>query len=265
MKVLREVTTLVHFQRDWSSLFNFLLNIRLIPFSYEFPPLEILVDTIRADKSARILSGQKKATIDETDISQHFRNLPIDDALLSPFQMTHFDLSQFQKPKGLLQGLEEKVMVPWMKFLHSAGFTWHRCFPILFISGPNSATNYHMDLSHVLAWQIYGSKNFHTLREPNRWAPLHKMVEEVQREEACMPPGLTSKDLLTFVMGPGDILWNQLLTPHWVEASRKTAVSLNISHGGLRYRGKLSPQELALEDWWELHPEEIWRGPQQPL
>ena len=34
-----------------------------------------------------------------------------------------------------------------------------------------------------------------------------------------------------------------------------------LSHGGLRYQGRLAPQEQALEEWWQTHPEEVWLGP----
>ena len=249
------------FRKRWNGWLNFPLAKSLVPFSYRFPPLDRMVDAVRRDEEVRILSGKRGDRMDETDISRRFRSLPIQEALDSPFQMSHFDLSRFQDPGGLLEGLEEQVMVPWKRFLRSAGFTWRRCFPILFFSGPGCATNYHMDLSHVLAWQIYGTKHFHGLTEPGRWAPLDEVVQEARREELSKPRGLRPRDVLTFVMKPGDCLWNQLLTPHWVEASSETAVSLNLSHGGLRCQGRLAPQEQALEEWWKTHPDEVWLGP----
>ena len=46
------------------------------------------------------------------------------------------------------------------------------------------------------------------------------------------------------------VLFNKLLTPHWVEAvGSEVAVSLNISHGGLRLRGELCRNERELEAW----------------
>ena len=46
------------------------------------------------------------------------------------------------------------------------------------------------------------------------------------------------------------MLFNKLLTPHWVEAvGEEVAVSLNISHGGLRLRGELCRNERELEAW----------------
>jgi hypothetical protein len=49
-------------------------------------------------------------------------------------------------------------------------------------------------------------------------------------------------------MHPGDVLWNVLLTPHWVEAGEEVALSVNISHGGVRLHGKLFRHEQELED-----------------
>ena len=60
-------------------------------------------------------------------------------------------------------------------------------------------------------------------------------------------------------MQPGDLLWNQLLTPHWVTAGAdKAAFSLNISHGGLRHRGEFLANEVPLRKRWQDHPEEAW-------
>lgn len=38
-----------------------------------------------------------------------------------------------------------------------------------------------------------------------------------------------------------------LLTPHWVDASDSVAMSINLSHGGVRLNCKLSPNEEELE------------------
>ena len=49
-------------------------------------------------------------------------------------------------------------------------------------------------------------------------------------------------------MTPGDVLFNKLLTPHWVQAlGEEVAVSLNISHGGLRLDGEVCRNESELE------------------
>ncbi len=63
------------------------------------------------------------------------------------------------------------------------------------------------------------------------------------------PPGITRADTLSYEMKPGDVLWNALLTPHWVEAADCVTYSINISHGGLRLNGKLCLHEQELEAW----------------
>ena len=40
-------------------------------------------------------------------------------------------------------------------------------------------------------------------------------------------------------------VWNHLLTPHWVDSFALT-LNVNISHGGLRLRGRLCRYEAAL-------------------
>ena len=97
----------------------------------------------------------------------------------------------------------------------------------------------------MLAWQIYGTKRFCGLKDPNRWAPREVRVN-YQAGQFARPSELTDADALCHAMRPGDALWNVLLTPHWVEAGDEVALSVNISHGGLRYRGKLSRNEQEL-------------------
>lgn len=178
-----------------------------------------------------------------------------------PFQVSLFNLASFYGPTQFLEGFEEQVMEPWKKFLVEGDFTCERCYPILFISGPHCATNYHLDVSHVLAWQICGTKIFSGLRDPERWAPLEEMIQERYRNAVSKPDELKAGDILAYVMEPGDVLWNQILTPHWVDATDDIACSINLSHGGLRWRGRLCQREERLEAWWASNPDERWKKP----
>ena len=165
-----------------------------------------------------------------------------------PFALAHFHLSVFDAPGRILHGFEEHVLAPWQRALRDKGFTWDRCYPIVFISGIECATNYRMDFSHVLAWQVYGIKRFWGLKDPDRWAP--RDVRLTYRAGAVEKPAdIVDDDPLCYDMGPGDVLWNALLTPHWVEAGTDVAMSINLSHGGLRLNGKLCPHEQELADY----------------
>ena len=76
---------------------------------------------------------------------------------------------------------------------------------------------------------------------------------------AKAPPEYDEADVLAYHMEPGDLLWNQLLTPHWVVAGEdQAAMSLNISHGLVRYRGEFGPNEALLHQRWEEYPDEAW-------
>jgi hypothetical protein len=178
----------------------------------------------------------------------------MEEALESPFSLAHYQLSNFDQPGSVLYGFKEKVLDPWQEALRAAGFTWERCYPIVFISGPHCATNYHMDFSHVAAWQVYGHKRFCGLKSPGRWAPW-KTRMSYSPQNFQRPEALTEADALCYPMKPGDVLWNALLTPHWVEASEEAAMSINVSHGGLRLNGRLCPHEQELEDHRAAHPE----------
>ncbi len=161
--------------------------------------------------------------------------------------MSHFKLPNFYAPGRLFHGFEEQVLDPWRTALAEAGFTWTRCYPIIFISGPHCATNYHMDRSHVVAWQRHGIKRFVGLQDPHRWAPLEERM--LPGGNMKRPPAITEADTLPYEMKPGETLWNALLTPHWVEAADHVTYSINLSHGGLRLNGNLCPHEQELEDW----------------
>jgi len=241
----RTVDTWSEFRDAWDGVINFRLTGECVPFAFDLPPLADIVDTIRHDAEARTVRGGKGVQLDLDDIGPAFRQLPIEDALHSQFQLAHFKLERFYD--GLLQGFEEQVLEPWRQGLAAAGFTWERCYPIIFISGPGCATNYHMDGSHVLAWQRYGTKLFSGLKDPDRWAPFETRMQF--GPGIVQPDGLTPNDALTYEMAPGDVLWNQLLTPHWVEASDEPAMSINLSHGGLRLNGELCRNERELVEW----------------
>lgn len=239
------VRTWTEFQRRWSGVHNFLLAGECVPFAFDLPPLDRVVAELRADEKARITPGTRGDRLQLADQAGAFRALPIEQALASSFALAHFQLDRFDAPGRCLHGFTRAVLEPWQRALTAAGFTWERCYPIIFISGRGCATNYHMDFSHVLAWQIYGTKRFCGLRDPERWAPRDVRLN-YQPEGFAKPAALTDADALCYDMRPGEVLWNALLTPHWVEAGEEVALSINLSHGGIRFRGELCPHEAEL-------------------
>lgn len=239
------VTTWGAFRRRWGGVRNFLMGGECVPFAYAPPPLERVVDELRADSEARITPGLKGDRLELADRAAEFRALPLAEAMRRPFALAHFKLSRFDAPGCCLHGFTAAVLTPWQEALRAAGFTWERCYPIVFISGIGCATNYHMDFSQVLAWQVHGTKRFCGLREPDCWAP-HEIRVNYRPEGFAKPTAITSVDAECFDMRPGDVLWNTLLTPHWVEAGEEVAMSINLSHGGLRWHGELCPHEQEL-------------------
>jgi hypothetical protein len=235
----------MEFRRRWGGVSNFLLGGGCAPFAYRLPPLERIVEELRADPEARITSGRKSDRLDLADVAAEFRGLPVAEAMRRPFALAHFQLARFDAPGRCLHGFTAAVLNRWQEALRAAGFTWERCYPIVFISGIGCATNYHMDFSQVLAWQVYGTKRFCGLREPERWAPREVRVN-YRPEGFVRPAALTMADAECFDMRPGDLLWNTLLTPHWVEAGGEVAMSINLSHGGLRLHGELCAHEAEL-------------------
>jgi hypothetical protein len=157
----------------------------------------------------------------------------------------------------MLEGFGEQVLKPWQDALANAGFIWTRCYPILFVSGAGCMTKYHMDYSHVVAWQIAGTKTFSGFKEPDRWTTLE---QRVHRHGVQLPEGVRDEDVLAYEMPPGSVLWNCMLTPHWVAAGNEPSYSLNISHGGVSRNGQFSPHEQEIIQWRIDHPEESQIG-----
>lgn len=245
------------FSRRWSGPLNFRLAPGLVSFDFEFPSLDQVIDEIRQDEAARVLTGVKAAQFrGEAILREDFCRLPIEKVMDSPFTLAHFKLSVFDKPGGFLHGFGDNVLARWQGTLQQAGFTWERCYPIIFISGKGCATNYHMDFSHVMAWQVYGVKRFCGLRDPDRWADRDVRLHYQQPSTLARPDDVREEDSLCYDMRPDDKLWNVLLTPHWVEAGDEPAMSVNFSHGGLRHHGQLSPNEQELETFRQTHPDQ---------
>lgn len=239
MRVKEVVSTWEEFRVHWSGLYNFRMEGEVVPFDFDWPTLQQIVDGVRLDDEARIWRGSQGKKLDKTDVADWYRSLPIEDAVNSNVQMSHFNLSRISGQGQVLEGLYERIVNPWQEALRANGFTWERMNPIIFLSGPSCHTNYHIDGSHVLAVQVAGTKVFCALKDPDRWAPreIRERYWDVTR-----PEGITEDDVITFEMKPGDVLWNPLLIPHWVYATDETAYSLNISHGGMRLDGEFSPR-----------------------
>jgi hypothetical protein len=248
------VTDWTHFKSSWNGAHNFLMEGDCVPFEFELPPLSDIVDAVRNHPEANIGTGVKGTSLDMSSIARQFRQLPIEEAMRSRFSIAHYHLSVFDAPGQFLHGFKERVLEPWQNALTAQGFSFTRCYPIIFISGADCATNYHMDFSHVVAWQTHGTKRFCGLHDPGRWAPYDARVT-YGSQPFEKPASIGNDDELCYEMSPGTVLWNCLLTPHWVEAADEPAMSINISHGGLRLNGKLSPCEQELMEWSEANPD----------
>lgn len=253
------VKNIDEFLQNWNGQRNFLIHPDYFEFKMDFPPIEEVVDVLRRDEQARVNIPGDLTDGEKETLAEEFRILPIDQVIDRPFSLAHFYLENFYGPGKFLNDFQEKVMIPWRTFLSSAGFTWQRCYPIIFISGRNCSSSYHMDTSHVVAWQVWGVKTFNAFKNPSDYAPLDIAVNKPKSlRRVNGPPDHEPEDVLSYRMEKGDLLWNQLLTPHWVPAGDEVAMSLNISHGGIRHSGQFSSNESALRERWKQHPEEAW-------
>lgn len=244
------------FHARWHGMHNFLMAGECFPIEYELPPPDQIVDMLRRDPDSRIQPSSDGGKATRVDISAAFRALPLDTAMEQRFSLAHFKLANFYGRGQLLDGFEDAVLNRWRDLLTEHGFVFNRCGAYIFISGKGCGSSYHMDFSHVLAWQRYGIKRFCSFRDPHRWAPVD-LRKRFLREYATYhewftpPEAATPHDIHELVQTPGTVVWNTFLTPHWVLAGKdEVAVSINISHGGLRLAdGPLCPHEEEVEQW----------------
>lgn len=248
------------FRSLWNGELNFLLASELFEFQMDLPSADEIVDILRHDPDARIqFLDDDLDDAEKNDLAEKLKTVPIEEAMEMPMSLAHFYLQNFYGAGQFLERFQERIMIPWRTFLSRLGFTWQRCYPIIFISGKGCHSTYHADSSHVLAWQVSGEKHFHGFLEPEKQEPVEKLVEDRTGIARITIPEIDPKDVLTYDMVPGDLLWNQLLTPHWVDAGKEeVAVSINISHGGVAYRGEYCSNEQVMRTYWEKNPEHAW-------
>ena len=251
-----QVNSFEEFRSHWGGLHNFLIGNGLIPFDYEAPPLHDLLDLLRHDPDSRFLLG----TSDVNNFSREeppaeWKSIPIEEFAKKPFNLGHFDITKFDRTAGLLEGFTDGVVEPLRSKLERGGFSFSDWLkPYIFSNGPGCCSTYHMDFSHVLAWQQYGVKHFCSFRNPDHYAtPVQRraFMDLDIAERPGMPDSLQETDIVDHEMGPGSLLWNAFNTPHWVCAGDSASLSINISFRGLRLDGTLCPREIEVDLWRE--------------
>jgi hypothetical protein len=242
----------------WNDRRNFLIGPELFSFDAELPSSEEIVDILRKHPDSRVQFLGMEDGAENNALIEKFKSAPLEQVIDLPFSLANFFLHSFYEPGAFLQNFQRDVMIPWRTFLSSTGLTWQRAYPIFFISGKNCSSTYHVDVSHVVAWQVHGVKVFNGFKDPEDQAAVQHIVDNRNEYRYEMPPGADPERVLTYRMEPGDILWNQLLTPHWVDSENEIAVSINISHGGIAYRQEFCPNEQILRNRWVDHPADAW-------
>ncbi len=248
------VTTWDGFRRKWDSRQNFILRGELFPFQITPPGAREVIEALRKNEITRILHGRDSC--DRLDMELHhfpeFRELSLDDAMSRRAALAHFDLRDFSGPDKPFNEILD-VMEKWFAALAEHGFEWNNAQRAIFLSGPNCHTPYHFDSSYVLAWQLVGAKRWCWLKEPERWCGHDVLLEQADRYEIMnKPAGIGPDDIVSVDMYPGDVLWNVMLTPHWVDAFDETTYSINLTHFNMRYDGRYSDIDVELK---EIHKE----------
>ena len=251
----KTVSTTAEFLRTWDSRINFILNGACVPFSFAFPSTERIVERLLEEDLTTAIIGQSRDTSERQNVIEDFRGMSHDDLMAQSFQFRYPDVTVLDRPGDLFEGFTEQVLIPWKQHLLDNGFEWDRCYALARVSGPNTCTGYHMDRSNVLFWNVRGRKVFHGFCEPDRWAPIKRAIDKSASQ--VMPENVLDEDVLSYQVGDNQLLWNHLMTPHWVDAPELT-FGINFSHGGLRHKGRLCRYEQHLYDSLDHNPNEKW-------
>ena len=240
------------FAAKWDAGSNF--KIPGMKIAYAFPDIPTILAALVADDLTKATEGNVTEHRRVGSALELFRDLPLTDLMARTFQCSHYQLDRFDVAGGILEGFHEAVLRPWQAWLREHGYTWERCYPIIRVSGRNSVTGYHVDVSNVLFWQVYGRKKFWELAKPAQWTPASSVVTVAARQGLTMPTDLPLEERTCHQMEPGEFLWNALLTPHWVETFDELSFGVNISHGRLRHEGRLCANEDVLVRHWAIDP-----------
>jgi hypothetical protein len=244
------VTTWDEFREQWDSRKNFILRGEVFAPQYTAPPLPRVIEEVRRHENSRMLHNQVIGATVKGPYPE-FLEMPLDDATQAEALLAHFDAAEFAGPGQVFEGMNQ-VFDAWYGGLREHGFAWTGTQCAFFLSGPNTHTGYHFDSSYVLVWQVHGIKRFCWLKEPERWCPREVRREYADKYERMFrPEGITPDDVIEFEMHPGDILWNVMLTPHWVYSLDEMTWSINITHFNLSCDGRLSGVN---KEWHEDKP-----------
>lgn len=226
---------------------NFLLRGEIFPHHFDSPPLEEVVAEVRQHGESRSLRGGDDSAVKPPSYPE-FIDLPIEDAVQAKILLAHFESRAFAGPGHVFEGLNE-IFDAWYADLARHGFTHQSTQRAFFLSGPNCHTNYHFDSSYVLAWQILGRKRFCWLKDPEKWCtPEIRFTDAGNYDRMFRPGGISPDDVIECEMGPGDVLWNIMLTPHWVYSLDEASYSFNLTHFKLQCDGQFSDIDNELVD-----------------
>ena len=249
------ITTWSEFREHWGGSRNFLLGGEITAdFEYPLPPLEEVIEAVRAAPNSVVRQGQKSDEFILADFKETFCQMPVEEAIKTCFVLGNFRLStHLAQPGQIFEDIEERWVEPWRQKLRANRFTFDEVRPIFFASGPNSASNYHMDSTQQLACQRYGTKHFSGLHYPDRLTNPEQRAR-CELKGMVKPTGITRADEYTIVQPPDSVLWNVVSTPHWVETFDACAMTLTLVHNGLRLDGRLCHRAEEAQRWHADHP-----------
>ena len=194
-------------------------------FSDEWPavdPMEFLSQA-RDDENSRLLRmapGPNFADKKKDDIRQEFREMPLEEAAQFPFfHISLFSLGNLVGEGGVLHQMNREVFEPFEQRLKANGIGWDRFFPVIFITGPGSGTNYHIDPHSTITFHLFGNKRLFTLKQPNKWCP-QEVVDEYSQNGVWppRPDEIREEDCFHHDNAPGDLVLLPVHTPHWTVA-----------------------------------------------
>lgn len=232
------------------------------PISFPIRRLQVQFDLGRIEQDQVLLdllrSPHTRVTALDSKRPAHvpysaFRYWSVSDLLSNRARLVHYELSEFYARGKSLSSLQQRLLIPWRKWLAGSGFTWQSCHPTLFVSTNKAWSTFHTDSSSGLFIQVRGRKRFFYADDDLGMLRCSTLPKD-------MPTPAQLSVMRSCLLRRKQLFWNQSRIPHWVVGESTVSISISIFHFGLRRGNLVARNEQRTRATYKRFPELAWRS-----